>query len=245
VKSAFYQGRVFHRRRIPRSHGFSYRFFMWFLNLDELDRVPDLAPWFSLRRFALSRFRRADYLGPPAEPLHVSVKKKMAELTGTPVTGPVCGLMNLRTLGLYFSPVNFYFGYDRQGACTHLLAEVSNTPWNERHCYAHDLSGTLSPDNPKVFKVSPFNPVHQHYHWKINPPPAENINIRIRVSDPRGQVFEAAVILKKLPLIRSAIRQHLMKNPVMTGFIFLKIYWQALRIWRKHIPYVPYTKEPT
>ena len=115
MKSAFYQGRVFHRRRIPRSHGFSYRFFMWFLNLDELDRVPDLAPWFSCRRFALSRFRRADYLGPPEEPLHVSVKKKMAELTGIPVTGPVCGLMNLRTLGLYFSPVNFYFGYDRQG----------------------------------------------------------------------------------------------------------------------------------
>ncbi len=245
MKSAFYQGRVFHRRRIPRNHGFSYRFFMWFLNLEELDQVPDLAPWFSIHRFALSRFRRKDYLGPAEEPLHVSVKKKMAELTGTPVTGQVCGLVNLRTLGLYFSPVNFYFGYDRQGTCTHLLAEVSNTPWNERHFYAHDLTTSLSPDNPKAFKVSPFNPVLQHYHWKITPPPAEKTAIRIRVSDPRGQVFEAAVILEKQPLTRKSIRPHLVKKPVMTAFIFAGIYWQALRIWMKHIPYVPYTKEST
>jgi uncharacterized protein len=186
VKSALYQGRVFHHRHTPRHHRFSYRFFMWFLNLDELDRVPDLSPWFSVHRFALSRFRRTDYLGPAHEPLHVSVKKKMADLTGKPVTGPVCGLMNVRTLGLYFSPVNFYFGYDQNHTCTHLLAEVSNTPWNERHCYAHDLSATFSPDNPKVFHVSPFNPVHQHYQWSVTPPPAHRAAIRIRVDDSPG-----------------------------------------------------------
>ncbi len=77
------------------------------------------------------------------------VRKKMAELTGTPETGPVQGLMNQRTLGLYFSLVNFYFRHDRHGTCTHLLAEVSNTPWNERPCYAHNLSGIVAnmPDN--------------------------------------------------------------------------------------------------
>jgi DUF1365 family protein len=243
MKSALYKGRVFHHRHMPKHHHFSYRFFMWFLNLDELGRVPELSPWFSVRRFALSRFRRSDYLGPAHEPLHISVKKKMLELTGRPVTGPVCGLMNVRTLGLYFSPVNFYFGYDRKHTCTHLLAEVSNTPWNERHCYAHDLSATLSPDNPKVFHVSPFNPDQQHYRWSVTPPPADRTAIKIRVDDPRGHIFDAAVILEKQPLTRQSVRPVLLRKPVMTAFIILKIYWQAARIFLKKIPYVPYKKE--
>jgi uncharacterized protein len=240
VKSALYKGRVFHHRHTPKHHRFSYRFFLWFLNLDELDRVPDLAPWFSVRRFALSRFRRTDYLGPAHEPLHVSVKKKMAKLTGRPVKGPVCGLMNVSTSGLYFSPVNLYFGYDRDHVCTHLLAEVSNTPWNERHYYAHDLTISLTPDNPKVFHVSPFNPVHQHYQWSVTPPPADKITITIRVDDPRGHIFDATLMLEKQPLTRQSVRPALVRKPVMTAFILLGIYWQAARIFLKKIPYVPY-----
>ena len=65
------------------------------------------------------------------------------------------------------------------------------------------------------------------------------------MSDGRGNVFEAALILKKQPLTRESIRPHLLKRPAMAGFILAGIYWQALRIWLKHIPYVPYTKEPT
>ncbi|MFN2356689.1 MAG: DUF1365 domain-containing protein [Desulfotignum sp.] len=243
MKSAFYRGKVFHHRHIPRHHRFSYRFFMWFLHLDELDQVPDLAPWFSLKRFALSRFLRSDYLGPADEPLHISVKKKMAALTGIPVTGSVCGLMNLRTLGLYFSPVNFYFGYDGDNVCTHLLAEVSNTPWNERHYYAHDLTATRQPDNPKVFHVSPFNPVHQQYRWSITPPPAQKTVLKIGIYDPRGHIFDAAVILEKHPLTRRSVRPYLIRKPVMTAFIILGVYWQAARIFLKKIPYVPYKKE--
>ncbi len=82
---------------------------------------------------------------------------------------------------------------------------MSNTPWNERHYYAHDLSVSLTPDNPKRFHVSPFNPVHQHYRWSVTPPPADRTTIKIRVDDPRGHIFDAFVILKnsRSPLSRS------------------------------------------
>lgn len=243
--SALYVGRVSHQRFLPRPHGLSYPFFMWHLNLDRLGDVPDLSPWFSLSRFALSRLRRSDYLGPSEEPLAVSVKKKMAELTGIPVAGEVTGLLNLRSLGLYFSPVNFYFGYDDSGRCSHLLAEVSNTPWNERHYYGFPLADDQHhPAHPKTFKVSPFNPVDQHYRWQIEPP-GETARIVIEVGDQRGRVFSAQLQLSQQSLSRPVVRRQLLRRPVMPAAVIGAIYWQALKLFLKGVPYIPYRKETT
>ena len=81
-----------------------------------------------MKKLAFSRFYRPDYFGDPAEPLADAIRNRMEQLTGQPVTGQVYGLMNMRTMGLYFSPVNFYYGYDSSGTFTHFLAEVSNIP---------------------------------------------------------------------------------------------------------------------
>ncbi len=132
---------------------------MWLLNLDELDAIPNLGRWFSVKKWALSRFHRPDYLGDPQESLAKAVRKRMWELTNHEVTGRVYGLMNMRTLGLYFSPVNFYYGYNDQDELTHFLAEVSNIPWNERHHYGHYVAGNKrNLSHSKEFHVSPFNP---------------------------------------------------------------------------------------
>jgi len=243
MNAALYLGRVFHQRHLPRQHRFHYPFFMWALNLDRLDEIADLGLWFSPRRTALSRFRRADYLGPADEPLHLSVKRKLEQLTNKPVTGEIWGLLNLSSLGVYFSPINFYFGYDLQGNCTHLLAEVSNTPWNERHYYAHDLTeADAEIRHSKAFHVSPFNPMDQEYRWQIEPP-EERVRIRIAVHDRRGHIFDAVIQLQQQPLTASEARVQLLKKPVMTGFILAGIYWQALRLYRKKVPYVPYKKK--
>ncbi|PIE56039.1 MAG: hypothetical protein CSA34_06410 [Desulfobulbus propionicus] len=80
--------------------------------------LPRLGRWFSPAvkkqdpSWALCRFYRNDYYGSAAQPLAAAIKERMAELTGEPVSGEVYGLLNMRTLGLYFSPVNFYYGYD-------------------------------------------------------------------------------------------------------------------------------------
>ena len=87
MKPALYTGEIAHKRSIPVEHSFQYPFFMWFLNLDELDKLPLLGRWFSTKQFALSRFHRPDYYGAPGKPLAGAIRDRMEELTGEPVTG--------------------------------------------------------------------------------------------------------------------------------------------------------------
>lgn len=244
MESAIYSGYIAHTRHIPKLHTFKYPFFMWFLDLDEVDHLQDLGRWFSSRKWALSRFRRADYLGNSSGSLADCVREKMKKLTGSAVTGKVFGLLNLRTAGLYFSPVNFYYGFDKTGRASHLLAEVSNIPWNERHYYAHSLDKDADEMiDDKAFKVSPFNPSrNQTYRWVIGAP-AEKVAINLGVHDERGHVFEAALRLTRQPFSRQSARKLIIKKPVMTAWIVAGIYWQAMKIFLKGIPYIPYEKE--
>ena len=245
MNSAIYVGAIAHTRYIPKPHSFSYPFFMWFIDLDNLAMLPSLGRYFSTRRWALNRLHRSDYLGDPDVPLAAAVRRRMAELTGRTVEGRVFGLMNVRSLGLYFSPVNFYYGFDSSGGMSHFLAEVSNIPWNERHQYGHYVAeGDSRPNNPKEFHVSPFNPRDQHYTWKIDPP-GEELIIQLGVHDGRGHIFDADLRLQRKPYCLAEARKQLLKKPVMTAFIVAGIYWQALRIYLKGIPYIPYEKERT
>ena len=245
MESAIYSGHIFHTRHIPTPHSFKYPFFMWYLDLDEVDHLQDLGIWFSSKKWALSRFNKPDYLEcDPDRSLGGCVRDKMKELTGREVTGGVFGLLNLRTLGLYFSPVNFYFGFDSTDTPSHLLAEVSNTPWNERHYYAHRLDEKGQEIvEAKNFKVSPFNPAgNQTYKWKISAG-LETIGINLGVHDERGHVFEAALRLSRQPFSKKSARKLVIRKPAMTAFILAGIYWQAMKIFLKGIPYIPYDKE--
>ena len=246
MNSALYVGRIGHRRFIPREHGFAYSFFMWYLDLDEIDGLPALLPWFSTAGAAFSRFSRADYYGDPTIPLATAIRERMSALTGVEVAGRVCGLLNLRTLGLYFSPVNFYYGFDRENRCSHFLAEVSNIPWNERHQYACLVAGGegdgFSHSHAKAFHVSPFNPLDQQYRWRLTMP-GESVGVGLEVHDRRGHIFTAELELCRRPLTAREIGKQLLKKPAMTAFIVAGIYWQAMKLYLKGIPYVPYVKE--
>ncbi len=246
---ALYVGTVAHERAFPKRHRFRYRFFMWFFNLTEIDTLPRIGRWFSPqakegdRRWALYRFDRKDYFGSAERPLAMAIKERMAELTGEQVSGDVYGLMNVRTLGLYFSPVNFYYGYDREGNFSHFLAEVANTPWNERHQYCHLVTdGNLTPEHKKTFHVSPFNPIDQRYRWQFTPP-GRNLLVQIQIDDERGHIFTATLALERMPLDLATVRQQLGRKPVMPLFIIAGIYWQALKLYTRGVPYVPYHQE--
>ena len=65
MHSAIYQGYLRHRRFTPRMHRFTYQVFMMYLDLDEVDKVLALSPFWSTKSWRPVRFQRSDFLGDP------------------------------------------------------------------------------------------------------------------------------------------------------------------------------------
>src|SRR3546814_13051074 len=87
MHSAIYQGRVQHRRLLPRTHRFSYRVFMLWLDLAELDTVFARRWLWSINRRNLAAFHRVDSHGDPATPLEQDVRATVAPRAGTSTVG--------------------------------------------------------------------------------------------------------------------------------------------------------------
>lgn len=237
MESGIYTGTVFHERFYPTQHAFDYRIVMLWLHLDEIDEVNQNVRGFSTSGFAPIQFKRSDYLGPTTLPLKKCVLDKMSELNGTTLEGDVFFLGQVRNFGIYFSPVNFYF-LRQQHTFTHMLAEVSNTPWNERHYYLVDLD--TQADSEKVFHVSPFNPIDMTYKWRIAQP-SSHCNIALECHK-QGKHFSAGVNLVRQEMNSTNLKRVITRIPVMTVKTIVGIYWQALRLWLKRTPIYTHPK---
>lgn len=243
LASAILRGRVHHARYRPTQHAFDYSIAQWWLALDELEQVAAQSRLFRLNHFAPLEFRRSDYLGDTEGDLATAVKHKLSELTGQSITGRVFFLGAVRTFGLYFSPLNCFFvqSEDTQ-EFTHMLAEVSNTPWNERHYYGLDLNQALV--HEKTFHVSPFNHLDMRYHWQLRPPtqqPGHQSLVHLNVLAEQRD-FSATMKLTRVELNSKSIRNVLLRYPVNTLGTVLAIYWQALRLWVKRTPLYTHPK---
>ena len=240
-KSALYQGFVRHRRFAPKPHHFQYPLFMAYLNLDELPVLAEKLWFFGTKPWHWARFRRQDYLGEPGQTLTLAVKHKIAEDTGLDIQdlhGDVYFYGHLRYLGFYFSPLNLYFVED-QDRMRYMLAEVSNTPWNERHYYTIDLNDLST--HAKQFHVSPFNPMSQKYCWKVRPPGESAgksmVHLEVLPEESESPVFDATMVLKRRPLNQSNLLRVLLATPAQTLSMAMGIYWQALKLFLKGNPF--------
>jgi uncharacterized protein len=193
--SALYEGTVRHRRFAVRRHDLQHPIAMAYLDLDEL---PDLLGGrLVARRPGLVRFRRADYLGDPAVPLKAAVR---ARLGADAPDGPIRLLTNLRTLGLCFNPVSFYYCFDRDEHLRAVVAEVTNTPWGERHSYVLSGGGkVLRAQHDKAMRVSPFMGMDQRYAVAVGEP-GPTLSVHIESVEDSARAFDATLKLRRRPL---------------------------------------------
>ena len=241
MDSAIYSGHVRHRRYGEKSNAFKYSMFLTALDLDELNQGFSIGRWFAVEKWAVLSFRHSDYLDGEGKLTRQKVWDKVMSLGGENLDGKVTLLGQLRCFGIYFSPVNFYYCHDQAGELAYLVAEVSNTPWNERHCYLVEHKQNTVTD--KTFHVSPFMNEDMAYHWRFTPlNPRLYLNID-NVAPGGKTLFDATIVMDRQTFTRGNLIKQLIKIPAMTVKTMLGIYWQAAKIYLKGIPYVPYTKK--
>src|SRR5688500_4198941 len=166
MKSALYTGWIRHRRFGPAKNEFRYRIFMSYLDLAELPALFDRRWLWSARGPALAWFRREDFLGPQDVPLDEAVRAVVQERTGLAPRGPIRLLTQLRFFGYSFNPVSFYYVFGEDSRLETIVAEITNTPWKERHVYVLPITGAARVGShawrfgfAKEFHVSPFMPM--------------------------------------------------------------------------------------
>jgi uncharacterized protein len=243
MHSALYKGWVSHRRESPTRNAFRYRLFMLYLDLAELPGLFDPYLFWSGRRPALGWFRRSDYLAPHDLPLDAAVRNLVAARTGTRPAGPIRMLTHLRYFGYCFNPVTFYYCFDDRERLETIVAEITNTPWKERHQYVLPMSAARRGahrrflwDLQKEFHVSPFLPMQMDYQWAFSDPGAV-LGVHMNNLSQGGRVFSATLQLTRAPLCALSLRWALLAHPLMTVKVAGMIHWQALRLACKRTPF--------
>ena len=220
------------------------------LDVSEVEKAGEGIGLFGFSWFYPLRFVEKDYLRSEPYDLKQRIVNKVLQLGGHTNIHRIVMLVQVRSFGVYFSPANFYFCYDENDKCTQMLAEVSNTPWNERHYYLVDLLNKIEQVNKKAFQVSPFMDLDMSYFWHVKAPSKDNSKLVINIENKRidaltgkvDKLFDANLNLEKQSFNQRNLLRVWCQLPVMTIKVVLGIYWQALKLFVKRIPFIGYQK---
>ena len=243
LASGLYLGAIRHRRSEVRAHVLRYRLALVYLDLDELPgllggRLVDPRP-------GLMRFRRRDYLGDAATPLATAVRDEVERQSGRRPAGPIRLLTQLRSWGHCFNPVSFYYCFGSDGdRLEHVLAEVTNTPWGERHAYV--ISGPedsrrptpgapLTGESQKRLHVSPFMGMDYTYQWQVSTPGRA---LQVHIENHRGgrRTFDATLSMRRHELTAESLGRTARRYPFATLRVLALIYAHAVRLGLKRVP---------
>jgi DUF1365 family protein len=189
---------VRHRRREPKDHAFTYSLYMLYLDADELPALFRGRWLWSVGGWNAASVRREDLLGDPAAGVATAVRDRVAAETGRRPEGPVRILTTPRCFGYAFNPVSFYYCFDPSDRSVEaIVAEITNTPWNERHAYVlhPGMDESTAPHHRyrfrKSFHVSPFQSMEQSYDWRFTDP-GDTLSVHMDVSRTDGSAAPAA-----------------------------------------------------
>ena len=248
MHSCVYIGNLYHHRYLPRENKFRYAVFFMYLDLAELPQLFDKRWFWSIDRANIANFKRSDYLGPGNVPLDRAVRDRVENVLGLRPRGPIRMLTHLRYFGHSFNPVSFYYCYDVEDTKVEfIVAEITNTPWGERHAYVLGEKQNEGEGRRKryqfgkEFHVSPFMDLDFWYDWRFDEP-GDSLFIHMINTKGESKFFEARLNLDRREITGAALAWVLIRFPAMTIKVLSMIYWQAFRLWLKKTPYFKHPK---
>jgi uncharacterized protein len=231
---AIYRTTVSHSRQAPVRHSFEYRSYSWYVDVDDLPRLP----WW-LRSFA--GFRASDHFSDHfANPQHGSLRDRLsvffADRDLAAPEGRITALLQPRVFGYVFNPLSVFWCHDRDGRLRHVIAEVHNT-YGERHAYLLPPAD-LPVITAKKFYVSPFNAVDGYYLVQA-PRPDSEVDITVELRRDRAPAFTANLRGQRRPATNRQVAIMQIVSPLAPLVVAARIRIQGIRLWLRRVPLVP------
>jgi DUF1365 family protein len=239
MNAQLYFGEVMHSRLRPRHNRFRYPVFFLRFPLSRMDGLR--APLLGLDRWNLVSVHRRDHGARDGSDLEAWVRTLLRAEGLDRADGEIWLQAFPRVLGYVFNPVSFWLCHDRAGGLRAVLCEVSNT-FGERHNYllAHPDQRCIEPGDwlsaRKVFHVSPFCEVRGSYRFQFVLG-GQQSSVRIDYHDGDRMLLVTAVRGRPVPLTTRALVRAFVVYPWMTLAVIARIHWQALKLWRKGVPF--------
>lgn len=203
-----YEGTVSHSRRYEISHRFQYRV------------------WMSLTRLTDSRLPR---LLRPDPRRYLDPSAVLAKFPRSLQAGAEVWLLTQPSLlGRSFNPVSFYI-VAQGGDLTGIVAHITNTPWDETHCYVLERGQEDDWTFDKVFHVSPFMPMGLRYVWRFDLSDAR-LCVTMRLYEEEAHIFTAALNLSPAAPSRWLPLRLRLRYPCQNLLTLARIYWQAFQL---------------